>query len=160
MRKVAGHTAVLRRVRSKICTIRLRSVWGYSRQAVGRWAVGRQEGARGHVEHVVAVGIEVEVLGNELTGPQSQSLGQPLNVFLVENGASGFAAIGAGQAVGLGKNLVVQVVELVVQRLGLEQLLGGRLGLGGFLGQLGNGRQHGAKLRPGRGRVNKNSEIR
>jgi hypothetical protein len=89
----------------------------------GAVVVLAEEGAGGYVEHVVAIVIEVEVIFDQFAGFYAEVAGQPVDVDVAEDGAGGFAAVGAFEAVYFLEDFVVKVMELLVEvfgRAGLE----------------------------------------
>jgi hypothetical protein len=62
----------------------------------------------------------VQIAFGEGRGLYAQGFGQAIYVYVSKNGAGSFAAVGAGQAIGLGKNFVVGLLKSLIKRLGLD----------------------------------------
>ncbi len=91
----------------------------------GAVVVAAEEGAGRLVEHVVAFLVQVEVLAHKFGRAHFQMAGDALNIAVAEYGTGRFATIGALQAVGLFKHLIMQLGNGGIQlpgRLFLELL--------------------------------------
>lgn len=91
----------------------------------GAVVVAAEEGAGRFVEDVVAFVIQVQVLAHEFGRAHFQMAGDALNIAVAEYGTGRLAAVGALQAVGLFKHLIMQLGNGGIQlpgRLFLELL--------------------------------------
>jgi len=77
--------------------------------------VGLQKRAGELLQYPVAVFVEAQVARLEVRRFEPQPLGHAFLVALGPERASGFAAVGAAQAVGLGEHLLVQPVHHLVE---------------------------------------------
>jgi len=75
----------------------------------GAVIVSTQKGAGRAVEHVIAVGVQVEEFRHKIGWPLAAVLGEPVNIDVAKDGAGRFTAIGALQTVHLGEGGGVQV---------------------------------------------------
>jgi hypothetical protein len=88
----------------------------------GAVVITSQKRARGGVEYVIAIGVEMQVLLDQFGRAQAQMLGNPVNVDIPENGTGGFAAIGAGKAIDFREGLIVSLPDDAVKIFGWSAL--------------------------------------
>jgi len=81
----------------------------------GAIIVGAEERTGSRIEYVVAVFVQVQVLIDQLTRFEVEVTGEAVDVDVAEDGAGGFAAVGAVETVDALKNLFVEVVEPLVE---------------------------------------------
>ncbi len=77
--------------------------------------IGTQKRTRQLFEHKIAVFVHIKVSLYKLTGFDAQMLGNTVHIALGEERASGFAAIGAVEAIGFGKHGIMDIGHRTVQ---------------------------------------------
>ena len=66
-----------------------------------------KERTRGMIKNVIIVFIKMEVLGDEISGPKTQMTSDAIDIYIPEDRAGRFTAIGTLQAINLREDLFV-----------------------------------------------------
>lgn len=77
--------------------------------------IGEKKGTGWPDHDIVAVLIDTKVFCNKGGRPHTQALSQAFDISLIEYRARGLAAVGAMQAIGSSKNLLMKVVNGIVE---------------------------------------------
>ena len=84
--------------------------------------IGEQKGTGRRDHDIVAVLIDTKVFCNKGGRPHAHTLSQAFDIALIEYRASGLAAVGAMQAIGSSKNLLMKTVNGVIELAGVSLL--------------------------------------
>jgi hypothetical protein len=84
----------------------------------GAGIIGLEKGAGELLEHPVAVFIQPQVFRLKISSFEPEVLSHALLIALGPKRTSGFAAVGAIQAVGFGKNFLVKPMDHAVEVMG------------------------------------------